>query len=153
MFRVVYTGLVSVTKGVPLLLQAFSRLDCRDAELTLVGSTGSRGMRRYIEQWRLRDPRIRLAPGDPLPHLRRATVYVHPSYQDGFGYAVAEAVSCGVPVIVTDRTGARSLVRPGINGEVVPANDEGAILRALQVYLERHQRSLAAGSCHPGTES
>lgn len=152
-FRVVYTGLVCVTKGVPLLLEAFSRLTCPDASLTLVGSTGSRGMRGYMEQWCRRDHRIRLAPGDPLPHLRRATVYVHPSYQDGFGYAVAEAVSCGVPVIVSDHTGARSLVRQGINGEIVPVNDDEAILRALQRYLERHQLSAGRASSMPSARS
>ena len=31
-------------------------------------------------------------------------MYVHPSYQDGFGFAVAEALAVGVPVIVTEDT-------------------------------------------------
>ena len=40
-FRIVYTGSITVVKGVPLLLEAFSRLK-GEAELTLVGGWASR---------------------------------------------------------------------------------------------------------------
>jgi glycosyltransferase involved in cell wall biosynthesis len=131
-FRIVYTGYLSVVKGVPLLMDAFGKLDDRDAELVLVGSTGTRGMRRFVEGRCAADPRIRLAPGDPLPHLRAANVYVHPSYQDGFGYAGAEALACGVPAIVTHDTGAKELITSGVNGEVIPTDDPASLLAALR---------------------
>src|SRR5438046_5666916 len=83
-FRVVYVGGVTVQKGIPLLIEAFAKLPDRDAQLTLVGGTSSRGMRRYMDDAIRRDPRIRIAPGDPLPHLWRADVLVHPTWEDGF---------------------------------------------------------------------
>ena len=140
-FRVVYTGSLSVMKGIPVLLDAFSRLEGA-AELTLVGGWSSRGMRRYLQERLARDPRIQIAPGDPLPHLQRADVYVHPTYEDGWSYAPVEALACGIPVIVTEDTGMKEQVREGINGHVVPIGTWEAILERLE-----HLRSapLAAG--------
>ena len=77
-FRVVYVGSLTVMKGIPLLVEAFSRLPNKNAELVLVGGWATRGMRRYLQQWMAKDPRIQVAPGDPLPHLQQASVYVHP---------------------------------------------------------------------------
>ena len=130
-FRVVYTGSLSVMKGIPILLDSFARLE-GPAELTLVGGWGSRGMRRYLQERLARDTRLRLAPGDPLPHLQRADVYVHPTYEDGWSYAPMEALACGVPVIVTEDTGMKEAVREGANGYVVPTGDWEAILERLE---------------------
>ena len=143
-FRVVYTGALSVVKGVPLLIDAFARLSVRNAELILVGGSGTRGMRRFLARVRRDDPRVRVAPGDPLPHLRRADVYVHPSYQDGFAYAVAEAIACGVPVIVTEDTGAKERVVEGVNGWVVPTGSVAAIHSRLEQIARAETRSKAA---------
>lgn len=137
-FRVVYTGALTVVKGVPLLIDAFSTLDDPNAELVLVGHTGTRGMRKFVAERCASDPRITMAPGDPLPQLARADLYVHPSYQDGFAYAVAEALACGVPAVVTDDTGAKELITAGVNGEVIPTDDPEALRRALQRALARH---------------
>lgn len=130
-FQAVYTGILSVVKGTPLLLDAFARLDDPDARLVLVGATGSRGMRRFVGERCRADRRVTIAPGDPLPHLATASVYVHPSYQDGFGYAVSEALACGVPVVVSEDTGAKELITPGRNGEIVPTDDVSAVADAI----------------------
>jgi glycosyltransferase involved in cell wall biosynthesis len=143
-FRVVYTGSLTPFKGVPVLLEAFHRLPGR-AELTLVGGSGSRGMRRYLESWLHRDSRMRIAPGDPLPYLQQAHVYVHPSYQDGFGYAPMEALACGVPVIVTEDTGMKENIREGVNGFVVPTEDWQAILDRLKMI--RRQPLMSTSAC------
>jgi glycosyltransferase involved in cell wall biosynthesis len=89
-------------------------------------------MRKYLAQKLRADPRITISPGDPLPHLQRAHVYVHPSFQDGYGYAPMEALACGVPVIVTEDTGMKEHVREGVDGYVVPAGDPDALLDRLE---------------------
>lgn len=142
--RVVYVGSLSVYKGIPVLVEAFHRIPDPEAELVLVGGWASRGMRRYLKAAVARDPRIRIAPGDPLPHLQRATVVVHPSYDDAFGLAPVEALACGVPVIVTDQTGMKELVEEGESGWVVPAGDVGVLLDRLWLADEsrRERRSV-----------
>ena len=122
-FDVVYVGGLLVAKGVPLLLDAVARLDHSDLRLVLVGGWGTRSMRRYLESARRRDPRVTIVAGDPLPVLQRARLYVHPAYNDGFGYAPAEALACGVPAIVTEDTGMKELIDGGRNGLVVPTGE------------------------------
>lgn len=131
-FTIVSVGALNSLKGTPVLLDAFARFEHPGAELILVGNSGSRAMRRYLQQCLARDPRVRIAPGDPLPHLLNASVLVHASFQDGFGYAPMEAMACGVPVIVTDHTGMKEFVREGENGFVIPAGDPDAIVVALK---------------------
>jgi glycosyltransferase involved in cell wall biosynthesis len=94
-------------------------------------------MRRYVESAMAHDPRIRLSPGDPLPHLRRADVLVHPSFQEGFGYAPIDALACGVPVIVSEDTGMKEHVDPGRNGWVVPTGSVEPIVDRLEALLAR----------------
>ena len=131
-FRVVYVGRVETVKGIPLLIEAFSQLDVPNAELTLVGGWSARSMRTYMERRMACDPRITVRPGDPLPVLHRADVFVHPTYEDGFGYAPREALACNVPVIVTEDTGMKEHIVDGENGHVIPTGDGDALLDRLE---------------------
>lgn len=75
-------------------------------------------------------------PANRMPGLyREASVLALPSYSEGFGMVVLEAMASGLPVVVSDRVGAASLVRDGAAGRVVPAGDVEALTDAL-VSLE-----------------
>lgn len=130
-FDVVYVGSLSVVKGVPLLIDAVRRLAHPDLRLVLVGGWGTRGMRRFVQDACASDARIRICRGDPLPHLRRAALCVHPSWEDGFGYAPVEALCCGVPAIVSENTGMKELIVSGSNGMVLPTGDLDALAEAI----------------------
>ena len=88
-------------------------------------------MHRFLTRARARDPRIEVLPGDPLPVLRAARLYVHPSYTDGFGYAPAEALACGLPVLVSEDTGMKELVGSARDGLVLPTGDLDALTEAI----------------------
>jgi glycosyltransferase involved in cell wall biosynthesis len=130
-FDVVYVGSLAVHKGVPLLIDAVRRLPHPDLRLRLVGGWGTRGMRRFVQGACAADRRISVSPGDPLPHLRRASICVHPAYEDGFGYAAAEALACGVPVIVSEDTGMKDLIDDPGAGLVLPTGDLAALTDAI----------------------
>jgi glycosyltransferase involved in cell wall biosynthesis len=129
-FDIVYIGSLSVHKGVPLLVDAVRRLPHAEIRLRLVGGWASRGMRRFIQTACAEDRRISHGPGDPLPHLRGARLCVHPSFEDGFAYAPAEAVACGVPVIVSEDTGMKDLI-DGRNGLILRTGDRAALTDAI----------------------
>jgi glycosyltransferase involved in cell wall biosynthesis len=131
-FELVYTGSLALHKGVPLLIDAVRKLPFADLRLTLVGGWGTRGMRRFVQQACATDRRIVAGPGDPLPHLRKASVCVHPAFEDGFAYAPAEALVGGVPVIVSEDTGMKELIDSPRAGLVVPTGDLDALAAAIE---------------------
>jgi glycosyltransferase involved in cell wall biosynthesis len=130
-FDVVFVGRLCVTKGVPLLVDAVRRLAHSDLRLVLVGGWSSRGMRRFLQEACAHDPRITIGPGDPLPHLSQARLFAHPAYEDGFAYAPAEALACGVPVLVSEDTGMKELIDPGVSGMILPTGDLRALTEAI----------------------
>jgi glycosyltransferase involved in cell wall biosynthesis len=138
-FNVTYVGRIELIKGIPVLLDAFSSVARPDWRLTLMGSFSSYGIRSYVRRRASGDKRITLLDyGDPLEVLRPAHVFVHPAFEDGFGYAPMEAMAVGVPVIVTDQTGMAEYVEEGVNGSVVPAGDVDVLAERLRAYAQNH---------------
>ena len=131
-FDIVFVGSLAVHKGVPLLIDAVKGLPHRDLRLVLVGSWGTRGMRRHIEAACHEDPRVKVCPGDPLPRLQQAGVCVHPSFGEGFGYGPGEALATGVPLIASRNSGVvgESIGDPGLC-QVVPTGDQDALRDAI----------------------
>ena len=136
-FSVVYVGRLQVSKGLPVLLQAFAQLKNPDAELVLVGGCATDAVEEFLLRAIAADPRIKIRPGDPLPHLHRADVLAHPSWEDGLALGPMEALACGVPVIVTQDTGMREFVIEGVYGFVVPTGDANALAERLQ-HVYKH---------------
>ncbi len=54
-------------------------------------------------------------------------LYVQPSRLESFGMAAAEAMACGVPVVVSDTGGLKELVQDRVNGQIFPAGDAAAL--------------------------
>ena len=66
-----------------------------------------------------------LAPEHTLDRLRQATVYVLPSVDEPYPMSVLEAMSVGLPVVITDTCGLAGIVRESGAGLVVgPAQEE-----------------------------
>ncbi|BCM93398.1 putative glycosyltransferase EpsD [Abditibacteriota bacterium] len=131
-FHIVYTGRLQVTKGLPILMEAFAAIKDHEARLTLIGGCATEEMEEYFRQKIASDPRIQIRPGDPLPYLHQADVLVHPTFEDGLGLGPLEALACGVPVIVTEDTGMKEFVREGVNGYILPTGDVAALVKQLE---------------------
>jgi glycosyltransferase involved in cell wall biosynthesis len=73
---------------------------------------------------------------DDVPDLLAAAdVLVHPARVEGFGYAVAEAMAAGVPVVATDASSLPELVDDERTGLLFPSGDGAAMERAVARYL------------------
>jgi glycosyltransferase involved in cell wall biosynthesis len=69
---------------------------------------------------------------DPYVFYRSACIFALPSRVEGTPNALLEAMSCGLPVIVSDGApGPLELVQDGVTGLVVPVNDARALAAAL----------------------
>ena len=67
-------------------------------------------------------------------HLRRATLLVLPSRQEGFGIAAAEALAAGIPVVSTPSGGPEELLRESGGGVVLDGfspEEFAVVVRAL----------------------
>jgi glycosyltransferase involved in cell wall biosynthesis len=72
--------------------------------------------------------------------IRHASVLVLPSLQEGFGIAVAEALACGVPVVVTPSGGPEQLVRESAGGLVLEGWDARELADAVTGLLRNRSR-------------
>lgn len=143
-----YAGTLEPRKNVEGVLDAWLAL--READpaappLVLAGAYGwrSRPLMRRIARLRRRDQAGaasglkvlgRVADEDLDRLYRAATVFVYPSFSEGFGLPAAEAMASGVPVVTSDRS---SL--PEVTGEAalqVRPEDPGQIGGAVRHLLE-----------------
>lgn len=145
-FRVIFAGQITQRKGISYLINAFRSAQISSSELLLLGRiVGTdtpwrhyRGVRHvdHVPRWELPE------------YYGVSDVYVLPSLVEGFGLTAIEAMSCGIPVIVSDHTFGRDVVTDGKEGFVVPIRDTAALAERL-TYLfenpdERRTMGLAA---------
>ncbi|MDP2874008.1 MAG: glycosyltransferase family 4 protein [bacterium] len=136
-FKVLFIGHLGFRKGLPYLLQAWDKLHLPDSQLVLVGGE-EREIKNYLQPFLDRQDIVFAGYTDPKPYLEKATVFVCPSIEDGFGLVVLEAMAAGVPVIVSQNTGAKDVVREGQDGFIVPAKDTEALAERLsELYAKR----------------
>ncbi len=142
--RVCFVGSVDLRKGFIYLLRALKPLR-KYVELRIVGATGSRDVARLLTR-EAATLACSLAPGDPLPAYQRADLMVLPSLEDGFGYVGAEAMACGLPIIVTDQCGVAEWISQTETGWVVPARSPEAITSLLELALSKRDSLRAMGA-------
>ncbi len=141
--RLIWAGTFSVRKGAHYLLDAWRGGQfARGAVLDVYGSvrlpgalTGDRP-----EGITFHGP---VPQSDLLEAFQRADLLVFPTLCDGFGLVVTEALSRGLPVLVTAQAGAAEFIKHGENGLVIESGNEEALREGLLWALD-HRAELAA---------
>lgn len=78
-----------------------------------------------------------VAPSELRDCYRASDVFVFPSFFEGFGLVLLEAMACGLPFIATEASGAGpDLAGPQI-GEVIPTGNVDALVEALNKMSKR----------------
>lgn len=127
-------------KNYALLLDAFARADGLGgkARLVIIGDgpekealecqASSLGLEGRVDFVGARD--------NPMPLLKKADLFVHPSNREGFGLVIVEALAAGVPVVATDcRSGPADILGGGAYGDLVPVGDLAALTAAIDRAL------------------
>ena len=73
--------------------------------------------------------------------LRKADVFLFPSYTEGFANALLEAMAAGLPVIATD-VGANAELIEKEGGIIIPAGEADAIVKAIDLLKEDRELRL-----------
>jgi len=137
--RFIYAGTISVRKGVALLIDVWSKAGLRDADLTVVGS------------WELAEGKLRSLPVGIrwLPpcssqalrdQYRESHVLVFPSYFDGFGLVLLEAMACGLPAIASEASIGPEIITSGC-GFITSTGDLDRLVELLR-WFDCHRDEL-----------
>jgi len=100
-------------KGIQYLLSAWDSLDLPNTEL-IVTSNVDESAQSIVEEFNdTEDIHFVGWVDDLYEQFGKSSLFVFPSLEDGFGMVVIEAMASGLPVIVSENTGAKDCVREG----------------------------------------
>jgi glycosyltransferase involved in cell wall biosynthesis len=133
----VSVGRLNRVKGWRLILDAFSRVLAQipEAQLLFVGDGEDRSaMERAIAEAGLGAAVAITGAVDAKTvalYLNASNVFICGSWYEGWSYAFVEALSCGIPIVSTDVSGASSMIVNGRNGFIVQRRDPSAFANAM----------------------
>jgi glycosyltransferase involved in cell wall biosynthesis len=133
--RVLFAGSMSQRKGLADLFEAMKILGSPQAELIVMGSPVV-----PISFYSIQYPAFRHEK--PRPHaqflelMQTCDLLVLPSIVEGRALVQQEALSCGLPLIVTANAGGEDLVIEGETGFLVPIRSPQAIAEKLSWFLD-----------------
>jgi glycosyltransferase involved in cell wall biosynthesis len=142
---ILYLGTLEPRKNISTIIEAFASIasdpDFADVKLLIAGSKGW-----YYDEIFATAERLGLPAGDRLRFLGRvpdaelplwyniATICAYPSLYEGFGLPPLEAMACGTPVVVSNRSALPEVV--GEAGILVDPLDTEAWTKAFSRLLQ-----------------
>jgi glycosyltransferase involved in cell wall biosynthesis len=121
-YRFLYNGGVTLRKGTDILVNAYLAEFTPDDPVCLFikdSDVYGKGMAVKIKELAARDDIAKIIyTSDSIPHERLPCLYtscdcyVHPYRAEGYGLPIAEAMACGIPVIVTGGGACLDFVEP-----------------------------------------
>lgn len=139
--KMLYVGQVNHRKGIHHLFHVMERFSEDDICVKLAGSIDKSSelyaqyaCKKNIEFCGFVTP-------DRLAKLyKESDVFVFPTIGEGFGLVVLEALSCGVPVIITNLAGGNDAITTGVNGIEYDALNEDELEKAIRWFLDHPEK-------------
>lgn len=140
---ILFLSRLNFKKGLDLLVKAFGQIARQrdDVQLVLAGPDDD-GYGAQVRQWLEAEKVLgkctftgMLLGREKLAALRDADVFVLPSYSENFGIAVAEAMACGLPVLISNKVNIWREVAEARAGLVVNCDAE-EVSNALLTLLD-----------------
>lgn len=132
-------GRLHWVKGFDLLIISFAKLakDFPDWTLLIAGEGPERDVLEALIDNLSLQRRVHLCGfiKQPSDIMRNASIAVQPSRFEGFPNALLEAMACGCSAIATHEAG-DMLIKDGVNGLLIPADDVEALAKALKRLME-----------------
>ena len=155
---VVYVGRLSEHKNVDLLLEAVALASDsigRDVRSCIVGDGPEReDLERLAESLDVGDhvdfEGFVAEDDDVIARIKAASVFVLPSFREGFPNTILEANACGVPSIVVDHpeNGSTAVVEDGVTGFITTPNAEAIADSIVRVLTDEGLRADLSDGAH-----
>jgi len=137
--RLLFVGSMTQRKGLADLFAAMKLLKQVDVELVVMGSLLS-----PIEFYRTQFSNFTYEPTRPhqavLQLMQSCDVLILPSIVEGRALVMQEAMSCGLPLIITPNTGGEDLIDEGKTGFLVPIRSPEKIAEKIAWFVNHRER-------------
>ncbi|MBI5100772.1 MAG: glycosyltransferase family 4 protein [Nitrospirae bacterium] len=145
-----FAGRLHPEKGLIFLINAFRLLADRfpQTRLLIVGEGPDRGgIEKKITELGIADRVIFTGWVMPIYRMYAAMdIFVMPSIcEEAFGYAAAEAMAMGKPVVASDYGGLTEIITSGTDGILVPPGNSDALAAAITHLIQDPDQSKAYG--------
>jgi len=125
-FTIAFCGSLSPRKGVHNLIEAFKFANISGSKLLIIGAKGrSKDYNQYLKK--ISTKNILFYGSVPQSNLSnilsKCHLFVLPSLADGFGLVVLQAISSGLPVIVSSNVGGADIIRKFGGGDIFQYNN------------------------------
>ncbi len=137
--KVLFVGSMGQRKGLGDLFTAIRLLKGKNIELVVLGS-----LLTSMDFYRREFAGFTYEPGRPhaevLKLIQTCDVFCLPSIVEGRALVMQEAMSQGLPLIITPNTGGADLIEEGETGFLVPIRSPEAIAEKLQWFLDNREQ-------------
>ncbi|MDT7464566.1 glycosyltransferase family 4 protein [Citrobacter portucalensis] len=136
--KIVMVGRLSKQKDPETLLLAVKKVLVRNKNVTL-SFVGDGELRTQLERQIMdKDNRIFFHGwmNNISEILAKSDLFVLPSLWEGMPLAILEALSCGLPCIVTNIPGNNSLIHDGYNGRLFEVGDVDTLAALISIYAD-----------------
>ena len=139
--NMVYVGQINHRMGIHHLFHVMERFSESEISLKLAGSVdkSSELFTNYTNRKNIEF--CGFVTRDRLAELYQSSdVFVFPTIGEGFGLVVLEALSCGIPVIITSLAGGNDAITTGVNGIEYDALSENELEKAIRWFMEHPEK-------------
>ena len=148
--HILFMGTLSLRKNVGTLLEAYARLRANmpDAPPLILAGHRTPASARWEERSERPPLRGHVSITGYVDSARKIELYadalmlVLPSYEEGFGLPVLEAMACGVPVIVSSRGSLPEVA--GAAATPIDPDDADGFAQAMQTLLQKDSADASA---------
>jgi glycosyltransferase involved in cell wall biosynthesis len=147
-FKFLHVSNMSPVKGLHYIIEAFNELNkiYENCELWLVGPLPKE---KILQKMIYSNSSIKYFQAVPEHELvefyHQCDIFVHPSLSDGWGMTVLQAMSTGLPVVVSDMTGSSEIVTNDYNGWIVKSRDVKELYEIMEFTLSNKNKLLSMG--------
>ena len=132
---------MSQRKGLADLFIALKTLNTNHVSLTIIGRP-SLSLSFYKSKFDNFDHIVSCTNEEVKNIMRKHDILVLPSIVEGCALVQQEALSCGLPLIITPNTGGEDFIEPGKTGFLVPIRKPNQIAEKIEWFIRNKNNIL-----------
>ena len=139
-----FVGRISRDKGNGELLEAFKDIENGKNMVLLLLGPDEGTIDPALMEWAKHNPKVvfagRIEHEDIPKCLSAMDAMVHPTYREGFGMVLQEAMAMEVPIITTNIPGPSEVIEENVSGILVPSHDSKTLTEAMLDFYNNKEK-------------